>query len=279
MGDYGFMKTINEVYEYHKYNQPQILTDNFYVSGDELETLETLIDTFEKFVYSGKCRLYNVYMTYSKRLFDKLDTYKNFTFNDKTDSQVIRSRARIIKQCSKIIREHYDNMLNIYDKECICKRKMIEGASREVMLHAISSIASYGMAYIDEFMERTKLLVTSRYKSSDGTSFGLLDGIININDYVPHDICVSMRYIIPNTDITVFEFLFMDFDPTHLPILNHEELMVKKFKTLKHLIEERCVILKSICQYNNDDITNQNDEDSQNIGVISTDPEDDRFNF
>jgi len=56
----------------------------------------------------------------------------------------------------------------------------------------------------------------------------------------------AMEWILPNTDISVFEFLIMDLNLIHLPILNHEELMVEEFKELEHLIRGRCKKLKEI---------------------------------
>jgi len=46
--------------------------------------------------------------------------------------------------------------------------------------------------------------------------------------YIVHKL---VSYIIPN--ISIFEFLFVDLNLTHFPILNREELMVKKFRELE----------------------------------------------
>jgi len=246
------LQSIREVYDYHTMNQPPSFQNDCEDYVDELS--ESLSDSFEKIIRDGKYKLYEIYNEWSEALVGVLNGMKN-AFNGKLDPKVICSRSRMIKQCSKIIREHYDNMLSMYDEECISKRKLLSSPSGA---YIIGYIVAYTDRCLEKFDNDIKQSLCLRYRSSinpHGFQFGIWDGIVDINDDSDHDICVSMRYIIPNTDITVFEFLFMDFDPTHLPILNHEELMVKKFKTLKHLIEERCVILKNI--------TNQNGKDSQ----------------
>jgi len=167
------------------------------------------------------------------------------------------SVARILKLCSKTVVNHYRFMLTIIDrlqKKVIdivkankCKCKICESLLAKMICDLKYNMNSHVTAII-QFMNN---LLYSKY-TFDGKTFGMMYVGKEMTLYIENDraffrdIYKCVRYIIPNTDISLFEFLFMDQDLTHIPILNHEELMVEKFKKLEHLIRDRCKKLKEI---------------------------------
>jgi len=260
MDDHDYIQTVREVYDYHKTNQPPAVPRSIFSCYDYVHELNVNIpELIEQITGVGKYNLYKIYCKLSTMLSNKLDEYIKNRFDDKLNQQVICSRARLIKQCSEIIKNRYDYAISKCNKEFICKRKTFENGSSNV-LDIIEYLLHYADACVVGFRNEMHLLLRCRYKSSSHFPFGLLDGIDIDNYDSENDIAASMGYIIPNTDITVFEFLFMDFDPTHLPILDHEKLMIEKFKTLEYVIKEQCMRLNTIY---NDNIADQDGEDSE----------------
>jgi len=175
--------------------------------------------------------MYKEYEYYIEYMFDKLTKPDKWYLGK--NLRVIWSHIRIIKQCNKIALRCYRNAVHEFNSvvERVLLRKKID---RKPLWN--------NMPYVNNLK---KILHVRTLPDWDN---GILcDIIVDTDNFsVTHFLHRSLRHIIPITDITIFEFLIMDLNLIHLPILNHEELMVEEFKELEHLIRGRCKKLKEI---------------------------------
>jgi len=157
------------------------------------------------------------------------------------------SKTRVIKLCATITIRYYRAMKDILHKSytLICEKLKICGGSTVSDCALVNILRLDVLTHVRLFSTNLHRLLYTEYTTSDNIPFGLNNIIMAVVEN-PDRLAESMEFIIPNTDITIFEFLFMDLNLTHLPILNHEELMVEKFDNLKHLIIDRCKKLNEI---------------------------------
>ena len=243
------LKLINDAYDYYKQNQPTPVEWENYRAGDintfvfdpELDKIfkslcissPELIEEVISIIFDVRVDMYAYYREYLEYIACKLDQINNWWRLGK-NLRVIRSHIRIVKQSNKTALQCYRNVLREFNN--------ILGSNTGEFLGIEKSLRNIYSIF------RGKLINVLLYRYFvPGWDIGILDGVItDIDNCATHFVHRSLRYIIPTTDITVFEFLFMDLNLTHLPILNHEELMVEEFKELEHLIRGRCKKLKEI---------------------------------
>ena len=161
---------------------------------------------------------------------------------------VMCSKARVMKQCSKIILYYYSVMINTITK--LRKTSTDELKKCDCGILCIGVIITNFKASVHDHVYHIYTDMSNqlyrKYISADGIPFGIMHVMSIDSAVIIHDITKSTEFIIPNSDITVFEFLFMDLNLTHLPILNQEELMVENNREIGHLIRGRCKKLKEI---------------------------------
>jgi len=237
------MEIFSSVYEYHKQNQPIPVTiqTGLHVEGTTCEPGKVIGYIVDK----GKYILYNTYSTCTKLISDRLDMYKEPTFVANLDPHKMASHARIIKQSSKIAIQCYRDMVLKLDEE---NQKILISIPRDEEVDKVYHLGvGYLLTVVPEVLRELRKSLFHRYTTSDGFTFGIINGVdVHLGDCKCCFACELVNYLIPNTSITLFEFLFMDMNLTHLSILNYEELMVEKFKNIELIIRDRCKTLNKI---------------------------------
>jgi len=184
----------------------------------------------------------HIYTSCTNKMDEILSHYKG---EINVDLTCVRSRARVMKQCSKIVVYYYNIMINVLTKylDEIMSNPEGHNLNFAVIYRFLTDVNAHLYDIIGSMV--TKLYC--KYTTDDRMRFGPMLMLIDAEElFKNHDMYVCRNFIIPDTDITVFEFLFMDLNLTNLPILNHEELIVEKFKKLEHLIRDRCKKLKKM---------------------------------
>jgi len=153
--------------------------------------------------------------------------------------KIIRSKIRIMKQFYNYIMKYYTwastdiyNMYTLYMNE-YDKYDMYKCMNYMDIIYSDFCQKNYSSDINDE-----RSIFYNIYIRNSNYPFLL--------DYLDISLVYTMECIIPDTDISVFEFLFLNLTMIHLPILNHEELMVEKCNKIEHLIRGRCKKLKEV---------------------------------
>jgi len=191
-------------------------------------------DIVNRVIYIISCErwyMYNVFCTLTGHIIDNLNRCKEIKF----DSHILYSTGKVIKLSSQIAIQYYRK--EIYNFNNTVKQILNSNVvGNDLYLLVIRTIQR---RIVPVFREKLYNLLVHSHNIS-GYSFGIASSV-----FVTF-IQKALRYTIPKTNISVFEFLFMDLNLTHLPILNQEELMVEEFKELEQLIRGRCKKLKEI---------------------------------
>jgi len=247
---------LKDTCNYYKQNQPTPVTWEVYRVGDintfvfDPELCEIVkgsgiaVSSSEqieviRIIFNIRFRMYNVYIQYMRHIHGKLIKLNNWYCSGK-NLRFIRSHIRIVKQSNKIALQCYCDIVHLFNNNV---EQVLSSRIKKKILNLEKTLLNI-LCILGKNLKES---LSYRY-AVPGWDIGILDGVtVNIdNIYATYFVHRSLRYIIPTTDITVFEFLFMDLNLTHLPILNHEELMVEEFKELEHLIRGRCKKLKEI---------------------------------
>jgi len=248
--DNNIMKLINDACNYYEQNQPTPVKWKDYRVGDintfvldpELDKIvkgpwitvssSELIEEVIGIIFNERFIMYDVYYNmYASFIPGKLYRLKHSSEND---WPILRSHIRMTKQYNKNIIQYYRDAVHEFNS--VVKTLLDLYITTEVfyckrVLRRMSG----------RFKENMKKLSTN-YFMHIRWSFGLFDCIVSINPIIRR----ALHDIILTTDITVFEFLIMDLNLTHLPILNQEELMVENNREIEGLIRGRCKKLKEI---------------------------------
>jgi len=241
------MDIVTECYNYIETHKPEKPTKKGkYWNPAEIDIALLIgIDPYTLISDIIDCNRYLIYNIYSREIY-RLSTMLR-CYNSM--NPCVCSIARVMKRCSKIIMDYHNSTIigvaglrkTLSDnlKECGC------------YIPRLSNIIAQFQIDINRYVHSISWNMCSqlhfKYTTCDNMIFGqmlVVSELLRQDD--SHDVYLSKDYIIPNTDITVFEFMFMDLNKTHLPILNYEELMVERFKTLEHIIRDRCKKLNDI---------------------------------
>ena len=242
------LKLINDACNYYEQNQPtpvkwkdyRVDGINVFVFDLELYKIIELISSSEKVIrviFRKRRFMYQIYSIYTKYILYKLNRHKIM------HDSIQRTHFRVIKQCIKIAIQCYRNVVHEFNSTV---EKLLNSDDQANEFNNILNNLEKSLGdVVNRFQENIKKMMF-RYYVIPGCYFGILDGVIADINSPTHYISRSLQHIIPMTDISVFEFLIMDLYLIHLPILNHEELMVENNRELEHLIRGRCKKLKEI---------------------------------
>jgi len=241
------MNIINSVFEFIKENPISDLGEpGRYWFESNVKFLNgcrswlNLIDDTYKYVLNRMCVIRNMMMY---EISKQLDRYKTQQEKCLRACPRVCSKIRILYWYSKnIVKAHTRHMWILNDEYMNAK----EIAEKDRLLFKSGMRVLYSMQ--DVVIMFSKEIVFNHITSCDDTYADFRDVISGRynGSGSRHVIFDAMEYVIPGTGNSVFEFLIMDLNLTHLPILNHEELMVEKFKKLDHLIRDRCKKLNEI---------------------------------
>ena len=200
--------------------------------GDPCTLISDIVDWFRRYIYE-------TVSTKIDLLMKRLIIYKDYNLVENVD--VVTSKARMIKRCIQVLVYYHNVGINILTR---LQKSVLDN------LEECKADISYIGIIISRFRVDVRNLIADnlsimneqlyrKYVSSTNRWFGMLTSMLHV-EVNTYDICTCREFIIPDTNISVFEFLFMDLNLTHLPILNHEELMIEEFKTLERLIIDKC---------------------------------------
>ena len=223
------------IIEYIKENRPIEVRKGYCWS--EIKIAKASIKTRTKMIRDvinhGIHMLYYVHLCYTRELYSKVSKYRNSVGES---WPIACSKARVMKHYHNITTSHYNWAVQTLKKTC---EKWFKHTSL-VSFHR--KYVNYIHDFCDVFAVNIKKMMTvPKYVTSDGIGIGIMCVLDEPDDN--HDVVHAMKCIIQDTNVSVFEFLIMDLNLTHLPILNHEKLIVERFKKLEPMVRDRCKTL------------------------------------
>jgi len=244
------LNIINSVLEYNEKNRTVVPREWGHYWSDssiysELTTSQDMRETWARIIgdtYNYVLRqMDDINNLFIDDISVQLVDYKERLNKCLRNCSVICSKIRVLKHISKSVHKSHncsaDDLSNSY-------RDAEKWLTSDCLDITAGLCVLQDMQYVVEIFSRR--LSFGEYVICDNIYVETLDLVKGSQRYPRHVVFDAMEFIIPGTNISVFEFLIMNLDLNHLPILNHEELIIVKFKKLEHLIRDKCRTLDKI---------------------------------